>query len=370
MQILGFGTYDIRSHPRVGILLDGLREAGHDVVEINVPLGLSTADRVSMLRQPWRLPQLALRLLRCWLTLLRAARRDRPRPDVVIVGYLGHFDVLLARRLFPAATLVLDQLVFAGDTAADRGVTGGLRSRLLDRLDAAACAAADLIVVDTAENAALVPRQYSSRCVSVSVGAAMSWFVDRAHPAGSVSGPLQVVFYGLFTPLQGAITIAAAGALLDPARVQLTMIGAGQDLAQARLAAGTSGVRWVSWVPPENLPSLVGGADVCLGIAGTTPKAQRVVPNKVFQGAAAGCAIVTSDTAPQRRQLQGAALFVPPGDPVALAGALHELAGDRAQVSRLGAAARRLAQAQFTPLAVTAPLRTALAAHHPQGVAP
>ena len=50
-------------------------------------------------------------------------------------------------------------------------------------------------------------------------------------------------------------------------------------------------------------PALVAGHDVCLGIFGTGVKAQLVVPNKVYQGAAAGCAVVTSDTAPQRRAL-------------------------------------------------------------------
>ena len=54
-----------------------------------------------------------------------------------------------------------------------------------------------------------------------------------------------------------------------------------------------------------------------------------MVPNKVFQGAAAGCAVVTSDTAPQRRVLGDAAVLVPPGDPAALAEALRSLAADR-----------------------------------------
>ena len=76
-------------------------------------------------------------------------------------------------------------------------------------------------------------------------------------------------------------------------------------------------------MPAANLPALVAGHDVCLGIFGTGDKALRVVPNKVFQGAAAGCAIVTSDTAPQRRALGDAAVLVPPGDPEALAAALR-----------------------------------------------
>ena len=72
--------------------------------------------------------------------------------------------------------------------------------------------------------------------------------------------------------------------------------------------------------------------DVGLGIFGTTAKALTVVPTKVFQAAAAGCAVVTSDTAPQRDSLRDAAVFVPPGDAAALASALVALAADPAWV--------------------------------------
>ena len=104
MRLLFFGTYDAAAHPRVAVLRDGLREHGATVQECNAPLGLSTAARVSMLRRPWTLPLLAWRLLRCWSSLVvrsRRLRRGGNWPDAVVVGYLGHFDVLLARRLFP-----------------------------------------------------------------------------------------------------------------------------------------------------------------------------------------------------------------------------------------------------------------------------
>ena len=145
-----------------------------------------------------------------------------------------------------------------------------------------------------------------------------------------------MVFYGLYTPLQGAPVIGAALSRIAGAPIEVTMIGGGQDKAAAKAAAGASdAVRWLDWVPAAELPALVAGHDVCLGIFGTGDKALRVVPNKVFQGAAAGCAIVTSDTAPQRRALGGAAVLVPPGDPDALAAALLRLAGDRGELARL-----------------------------------
>ena len=365
MRLLAFGTYDVRTHPRVGVLVEGLRASGDQVREINVPLGIDTAGRVAMLRQPWRLPLLALRLARCWTVLAVRGRRERRQhpPDVVLVGYLGHFDVLLARLLFRRAVLVLDHLVFAADTAADRGVAGAWKVRVLARLDRLALTAADVVVVDTAENGRLVPADLADRVVVVPVGAPAAWFAagDAVGPRGG-GNPLRVVFFGLFTPLQGTPAIGAALGLLagDP-RVRVTMVGRGQDRPEAqRLAAGNPWVRWLDWVPAAQLPELVARHDVCLGILGTGAKARRVVPNKVFQGAAAGCAVITSDTPPQRSALGDAAIFVAPGDAAGLAAALGELAGDPSALEKLRCGARDRAGERFAAPAVVGTLRQRL----------
>ena len=373
MRLLLFGTYDVGAHPRVAVLRDGLREHGAVVQECNVPLGLSTAARVSLLRRPWTLPLLLVRLARCWATLVarsRAFRREGSWPDAVVVGYLGHFDVLLARRLFPHVPVVLDHLVGAGDTALDRGVSGGLRQRLLRMLDDAALGSADVVVVDTEEHREALPAHAVGRAVVVPVGASTSWFAAaNAEPASEAPAgrPLRVVFFGLFTPLQGAPVIGAALAALAGEHVEVTMVGTGQDLDETRsLAAPNHRVTWLDWVQPARLPALVADHDVCLGIFGTGPKAMRVVPNKVFQGAAAGCALVTSDTAPQRRMLAPAALLVPPGDAAALAGALRDLAEDPDRLADARRAAAALARSSFTPAAVTASLHSRLLAVVPR----
>lgn len=367
MRVLVFGTYDTSTHPRVGIIADGLRSHGMDVQECNVPLGLDTAGRVAMLAQPWRVPLLLLRLTGRWWRLARTARR-MPRPDVVLVGYLGHFDVRLARLLFRRTPIVLDHLIGAGDTARDRRLSnGGLKQALLAAVDAGALKAASVIVVDTEEHRLALPEADRERAVVVPVGAPDYWFEAGAAASASrdeqIGGtdtdiaPLSVVFYGLFTPLQGAPVITAALAALDGAPVELTMIGRGQESETARSAAPAgASVRWLDWVPADELPAVVAGHDVCLGIFGTGPKALRVVPNKVFQGAAAGCALITSDTEPQRRELGDAALLVPPGDPKALAAALRRLAEDRTELDRMKRASRSAAEDRFGPAEVVQPL--------------
>ena len=77
MRVLAFGTYDAAAHPRVAALIEGLRDHGHTVDECNVPLGLSTADKVGILTRPWRVPLLLGRIARCWWRLARLSRRLR-----------------------------------------------------------------------------------------------------------------------------------------------------------------------------------------------------------------------------------------------------------------------------------------------------
>ena len=360
MRVTVFGTYDAKAHPRVGIIADGLRAHGYEVQECNAPLGLDTAARVKILAQPWRVPVLLGTLARRWLRLARAARRQ-PRPDLVVVGYLGHFDVRLARRLYRRTPIVLDHLIGASDTARDRQLSGGIRQVLLRATDSGALRCADLVAVDTEEHLNTLPPEHRDRAVVVPVGAPHAWFEAAPEDASAAQPdaplPLRVLFFGLYTPLQGAPVIGQALALLAGEPIEATMVGKGQDGPQTRQAAApNAAVRWLDWVAPDELPALVAAHDVCLGIFGTGPKALRVVPNKVFQGAAAGCAIVTSDTAPQRRMLGDAAVFVPPGDPEALADALRGLAADRDSLLRARTAARRLALSSFAAEQIVRPL--------------
>src|SRR6478609_1327708 len=318
VRILAFGTYDVRSHPRVAVLIQGLRDNGHQVVELNRPLGLDTAQRIAMVRQPWRLPVLAVRLLRCWAALAGLGLRERRhRPDAVLVGYLGHFDVHLARLLFRRTPIVLDHLVSAAGTVADRGLAGndGPKTRLMRAIDAAALSAADVVVLDTEERRGSLPREAREKVAVCPVGASDAWF--DAGSAALLRAPrprLKVAFVGLYTPLHGTPVIAEAIALLaDDDRVEFTMVGIGQERAAAeRIAAPNPRVTWVDWVASEDLPTLVADHDISLGIVGTTPKALEVVPTKVFQGAAAATVVLTSDTAPQRAALTDAGVLVPP----------------------------------------------------------
>lgn len=360
--VLAAGTYDLEAHPRMRVLIEGLKARGYPVEEIVEPLRLNTAERVEVLRHPSRLPRLARALSQSWLRLgprLARRRRRAPRPSAVVVGHLGHFDVSLIRSLTRPVPVVLDYLISGAGTATDRGERGSVKQIVLRGLDTWALRHADLVLVDTQEHLDALPERFRDRAMVVPVSADRRWFDAGERRTPSVEdAPLSVVFFGLFTPLQGAPVIARALRELD-GLVQATVIGTGQEESEVEaLLASVPGVRRLTWVPGDDLPDLVAGHDVCLGVFGLGDKASRVVPNKAYQGAAAGCVVVTSDTAPQRRAFGEHAVFVPPGDPVALAAVLRELAADRNHVHEIAARSVEHARESFSAAGAVEPLTT------------
>lgn len=354
-EVLFFGTFDETLHPRVRVLREGLAAHGATVQVLNRPLDVGTAQRVEMLRRPLRLLRFVAAVLRRWVGLVLAARRLPSTPDVVVVGYLGHLDVHLARMLFRRSTIVLDHLVGLYDTAKDRRLLGRV-DPFLERIDRWALGTADIVVFDTDEQLGHLGGEPDGSVV-VPVGAPEAFFVD-GRPDHADGEALRVLFFGLFTPLQGAETIGdAIRRLAGEPGIRFTIVGKGQDHAAAAAAAAVNPhIDWIDWITPEQLPAVVASHDVCLGIFGTTPKALRVVPNKVYQGLAAGTVVVTSDTAAQRRVLGDAAVYVPPGDPGQLAKALELLAERPELRAELRCRARERAEADFTPAAVVRPL--------------
>lgn len=359
-RVLFFGTYDNQRSPRAQILREGMAALGYSGEECVVPLGFSSELRVSMLLRPWQVPLMAARLAFVWIRLLAKSRRRRA--DVVVVGYMGHLDVLLARLRFPRTPIVLDHLVSLSGTAADRNLKHRWFARVLAAADRAALRAADVIAVDTDEHLAELPPEAHGRGVVAPVGAQQEAFdIRESGPAPPRPPPLRVIFYGHYIPLQGAPVIGDAIAELHRRGrhdIRFTMLGRGQDLEETRRRAGRStSVEWVDRiVEPGDLLRLVRHHHVALGVFGTNPKTAKVVPTKVFAASALGLAVVTASNPPQRRLLGDAALFVAAGEPSVIADALEQLADDPHQVSSLAKSAAAVADEHFRPASVAKPL--------------
>lgn len=334
VKALYFGTYD-RAAPRNTQVVSCLRRAGVTVEE---------RHREVWGRHNWSLGLSQLpRVLRAERALLRGPRDDA---DVVVVGYPGHFDMPAARRFARGRPIVFNPLVSLYDTLV--GDRGRFRRRspaaaVLHAVDTRAFRAADLVVADTETHAEFFRNAFhlpSERVAVALVGAEEPLFRPGWHPPT----PFHVLFVGKLVPLHGLETILAAAPLLPD--VPVRVVGDGQ-LAHL-LRHRPANVEHVSWLPYEELPEAYRAAGCALGIFGTSDKAARVIPNKVFQALACERPVITADTPAARELLTDGvdALLVPPGDPEALAEAIRRVATDETLAAGLAAAGRATYEAR------------------------
>jgi len=303
-----------------------LRRAGVDVIEHHVPVWEESEHKwAAGLSAAARLAAAELKLL----------RRPQEEFDVLVVGYPGHLDLPAARRAAHGRPIVFNPLVSLSDTfVADRRRFSPTSpaGRSLRWLDRKAFGAADLVVADTEANADFLaslsgrPRSDFEVCF---VGAEERVFRPPWSPAESF------LFVGKLIPLHGLEMILAAARLAPELRI--TVAGSGQ--LEHLLRERPANVEWIPWLEYDRLGDAYRSTRCALGIFGTSAKAARVIPNKVFQALACGAPAITADTPAARELLRDgkSALLVPAGDPEALAAAMRRAAGDPALLEQIAA---------------------------------
>jgi glycosyltransferase involved in cell wall biosynthesis len=318
LRVLYFGTYE-RDYPRNAQVISALRGAGVEVVEHHVSVWAGRKDK-------WRAGAAAA--VRLGAAELRLLRRPREQFDALVVGYPGHLDLTAARRVSAGKPVVFNPLVSLSDTfVADRGrfTATSAAGRTLRAIDRHALRAADLVVADTEVDAdffaqlAGIPRRRVEVCF---VGAEERVF----SPGWKPGEPFEALFVGKLIPLHGLETVLEAARLAPDLRFKV--VGSGQ--LEALLHDRPSNVEHMPWVEYERLPHELRRAGCALGIFGTSEKARRVIPNKVFQALACGTPVITSETPAARELLadRESAMLVPPGDAEALSAAVRRLAED------------------------------------------
>ncbi len=366
LTVCYFGTYSMgEGYPVNRVLIEGLRRAGATVWECRVGLWDVAGDPGASKWNAPRGPAGRLRLAAAWaLAWGRLAWRwaTGPPADVVIVGYLGHVDVLLA-RLLTRRPVVLNALFSLHDTLVDDRrlvAPGSALARAIRGLDRLACRAADLVFLDTRAHIEYFVSEFGlppERFHRVFVGSDRAAVPSSPRPPHA---PCRALFVGTFIPLHGAGTIVAAAERLRGAEppIEVRLIGRGQEFeatAEAVARLNLTRVELVGrWVGREELARELADADVCLGVFGASAKARRVIPSKVFDALAAGKPVITADTPAARELLTHGedAWLCPPEDPDALAAGLLALARDPALRARLAAGARRTFAARCAPEAI------------------
>ncbi len=363
LRVCYFGTYRER-YTRNRIMITGLRRNHVVVTECHVPLWHSIADREVAVRSGWRSLKFWWRIVCVYLQLVRCYWSVRHTYDILVVGYPGQFDVLLARVLswWQGKPLVWDVFMSIYLISLERGLQqqNVIGINLLRGLEWLACRLPDRLILDTEEYVAWFHTVHgiaADRFRLVPTGADSDEFYPRPPQASQVAS-FQVIYYGTFIPNHGVhYLVEAAHLLADDPTIHFALIGEGPDRAAAMQLAQTyhlTNISFVEWLEPQALTQRIADADLCVCAFGTTPQSLMTIQNKIYEGLAMRKPVLTGDGPAVRRQLpHGEALYLcERANPKALAAAIETLRHDPALCRKLAQGGHARFLAQFTLEAV------------------
>ena len=175
-----------------------------------------------------------------------------------------------------------------------------------------------------------------------------------------------MLFYGKFIPLQGISYIVRAAKILEKDKeVKFEIIGSGQlsdNIKRLSKELDIKNIDFRDWVAYKELPEHILNADVCLGIFGSTPKAQRGIPIKVYEALAMKKPIITGDT-PAAREVfthKQNALLCKMCNPEALAESIILLKENRELRANIAESGHKLYQEIFSSEQIANRFETAL----------
>ena len=299
-------------------------------------------------------------------SVLLGGRASGPA-DVVVVSSPTFFSIgagwLLAR--LKRARLVVEVRDLWPAIFTELGVlTSRPLIRLLERLELAAYAAADtVIVVSDGFRANLLARGVPAAKVHTIRNGVRPGDFDPGAPAdpglrarlGAGPGDTLVLYAGTHGISQGLTTVAEAAAQLAarPAGqpVRFAFVGEGADkqrLADRVAELGLDTVTLLPGVPSGQVPALLAAADICLVPLRDVPLFSAFIPSKMFECLAAGKPVVGAVAGEAAQILREAgACVVPPGDSAALAAAVRALAADPARRQAMGRQGRCYVEKHF-----------------------
>lgn len=299
--------------------------------------------------------------------------RSQPKIDLVWVPCFRQRDMGPASRFAErhGLPLIFDPLISSYDKQVDeRGKLPAESWRARELLDweRRLFRHATLVVADTPAHASYFADQFglpAERTEVVYVGAEEALFFPADQEGAESGGRIEVLFYGSFIPLQGPRTIIEAARLYEGPPVTWTLIGKGPLRAVCEtMATGMGNVRFEDWLPYQKVPARIRQAHILLGVFGATPKAGRVIPNKVYQAMACGKVVVTRSAEAYPADLahhdDTGLVWCDAADARSLAASVRKLAEDASLRERLSHAAAATFRQYFSEAAVNGQLQRVL----------
>lgn len=307
---------------------------------------------------------------------LRNLLKRGHRPDLVWVPCFRQRDLAAAARYArrQRVPLVFDPLISAYDKQVNekhKFAADSAKARKLLEWESHLFNLPDWLIADTEGHADYFHATHGvarARIRVIPVGAEEALFTPQPWPQKPADAPLELAFFGTFIGLQGVDVLAQAILHYDGPPTHWRLIGEGPMKAECeRLlaplagATGPSRVSFEGWGPLPELPGRLASADAILGIFGSSDKALRVIPNKVYQGLAIGRAVVTAATPAFEPELQAdeeqGLVWAKPGERESICAAVARLHQRRDQLPALGQAARASYETHYSNRAIAAVLQ-------------
>ncbi|MFN2147006.1 MAG: glycosyltransferase family 4 protein [Anaerolineales bacterium] len=186
--------------------------------------------------------------------------------------------------------------------------------------------------------------------------AAMFRDIPTRHPLRQALG-LADEFVVLYAGAHGmsndlGTVLAAADSLRGRSDIRFVLLGDGKEkcaLQERAISMGLNNLHFATPVPKNQIPLWISDADAGLAILQAVEAYKTTYPNKVFDYMAAGKPVLLAIDGVIRAVVEaaGAGVFVPPGDPEALARAVANLAQQRDRARSMGQAGRVYVEKHF-----------------------
>jgi len=287
MKICLFGAY-AKDDTRTNIVKKGLLKNKVEIIECNTNVKYKF----------WlRYPILLVKYLRYWR-----------KHDYFFVPAFRHKDIPLAKilSLLTRKPLIFDPLVSRYETIVlDWGKLkkNSLQAKWNYIIDKISFKMGDLILSDTLCHIKYYNEEFNvpiEKIKCLPVGVDENIFYPRK--TGVKKDFFLVQFFGSFLPLHGIEYIVEAAHLIQEKdkKIKFELIGSGRTLPKIKELIEKKNIKNIilegKWVDTYKLPDLIEKADICLGIFSKGEKANRVIPNKIYQSLGMKKPVITAET--------------------------------------------------------------------------
>jgi len=271
-----------------------------------------------------------------YLDLIFQHRKIKNKYKVMIVGFPGHSIMPLAWLLarLNGKKIIFDVFISLYDSNVfDRQICSpkSLKAKYFYFWDWLSCRLADKLLLDTQAQIDYFVKSFKlppDKFVRIFVGSDEEFFFPQKKE--KENNTFLVHFHGHLIPLHGIEYILKAAKILEKENIEFRIIERGQLHQKAHSLAqefDLKNIRFLKPVPYYCLKEYINQGDVGLGIFGLTPKANRVIPNKIFEILACGKPLITAETSAAKELLSDKinCLFCRAGDEKDLAQKILQL---------------------------------------------